>query len=248
MSVNAGVLAATRVELKDVRIPGNNGDRVELEGLITRFVSATDFDVAGQRVTTVAGTRFENCGSPFNPPLDIKVEVEGSLSNGVVSAEEVECRVGTHLRVSATVTSVDLAASTLTVLGISISVSAATRLEDKSDADVSPFRLSDLRVGDFVEVRGGPGTTANSIAAALLERADPEDRVELRGIAQAVAQPDFAILGVTVQTNAGTEFQDESDAPITAPEFFARAPDRLVTAQGTVLNNVILAEEAELED
>jgi hypothetical protein len=121
-------------------------------------------------------------------------------------------------------------------------------MEDKSDADVSPFRLSDLRVGDFVEVRGGPGATTNSIAAALLERDDPETGVELRGIAEAVAQPDFSILGVTVQTNAGTDFEDESDAPISAAAFFAQAPGRLVSVSGTTLNGAIVAAEAELEN
>ncbi|HJS21590.1 MAG TPA: DUF5666 domain-containing protein [Steroidobacteraceae bacterium] len=248
MTVNAGVLAATRVEYQEARIPGNDGERVEIEGLITRFASATDFDVAGVRVTTTGSTRFEGCGTPFNPPLDTKVEVEGSLSGDTVSASEVECRVGTDLRVSATVTSVDVAAGTLSVLGITVSVSGATRLEDQSDADVEPFRLADLRVGDFVEVRGGPGATPNSIAAALLEREDPEARVELRGIAEGVAQPNFTILGVTVETDASTEFEDESDAAISAATFFAQAPGRLVSVSGTALNGAIVAEEAELED
>lgn len=36
--------------------------------------------------------------------------------------------------------------------------------------------------------------------------------------------------------------------PITAAEFFTRAPDRLVAAKGTLLNGAIVAEEAELED
>jgi uncharacterized protein YggE len=108
--------------------------------------------------------------------------------------------------------------------------------------------LSDLRVGDFVEVRGGAGAAANSIAAALLERDDPETRVELRGIAEAVTQPDFSILGVTVQTGAGTEFEDENDATISAATFFSQAPGRLVSVSGSTLNGAIVAEEAELED
>ncbi len=247
-AVIAGVLTATRVEFKSPTIPVNNGDRVELEGLITRFGSAADFDVAGQPVATTSATRFEDCPAPFNPPLNIKVEVEGTLNNGVINAEEVECRIGTDLRVTASVDAVSTATNTLTVLGISITVSAATRFEDKSGADLSPFRLSDLRVGDFVEVRGGPGATANSIAAVLLEREDPENRVELRGIAENVAQPDFQILGVTVRTDGATQFQDEADNPISAATFFAAAPNRLVNADGSVSNGAIDADEAELED
>lgn len=141
-----------------------------------------------------------------------------------------------------------MATNTLTVLGISITVSAATRFEDKSDADLSPFRLSDLRVGDFVEVRGGPGATPNSIDAALLERDEPENRVELRGIAENVAQPDFQILGVTVRTDGGTEFQDEADNTISSATFFAAAPNRLVSVDGAAANGGIDADKAELED
>jgi hypothetical protein len=150
--------------------------------------------------------------------------------------------------VSALVTAVNVGASTVDVLGITVSVSVGTRMEDKSDADVSPFRLSDLRVGDFVEVRGGSGATANSIAAALLEREDPDTRVELRGIAEAVTQPDFSILGVTVQTGGGTQYRDAGDAPISAATFFSQASDRLVSVRGTTLNGAIVAEEAELEN
>jgi hypothetical protein len=175
------------------------------------------------------------------------VEVEGTLSNGIVSAQKVECRAGTDLRVTATVDAVNAATSSLTVLGIAVTINAETRLEDQSSADVSPFRLSDLRVGDYVEIRGGPGTSGNSIAAVLLERDDPENRVELRGIAENVVAPDFRILGVDVRTGGGTSFRDEADNAISAATFFAQAPNRLVDVQGTESNGVD-ATEAELED
>jgi hypothetical protein len=56
-----GVLIATRVEREDHPFDGVGDDvQVEVEGLITRFESATDFDVAGQPVTTTNGTQFEN--------------------------------------------------------------------------------------------------------------------------------------------------------------------------------------------
>jgi len=54
-----GELIATRVELESL-VPGvDDGDRVEVEGFITRFASATDFDVAGFPVTTNGSTVFE---------------------------------------------------------------------------------------------------------------------------------------------------------------------------------------------
>jgi uncharacterized protein DUF5666 len=72
--------------------------------------------------------------------------------------------------------------------------------------------------------------------------------VELRGVAEAMAQPDFLILGVTVQTEGGTQYRDAGGAPISAATFFSQAPGRLVSVQGTTLNGAIVAEEAELED
>jgi hypothetical protein len=247
-SFDGTVLVATRVEFKAGGLGAQNGDRVEIEGLVTRFVSPTDFDVSGQRVTTSGSTLVERCATPLNLALNSKVEVEGTLSSGTINATKIECNLGTSLRVLATVESIDAAANSFVVLGVTVTVDASTRFEDKSDLDVSSFRLTDLRVGDFVEVRGGAGAVANTILAALVERDDPENRVELRGAAVNVLAPDFTILGVTVHTTAATEFRDEADAPIAATQFFAQAPDRLVNARGTVAAGTITADEVELEN
>jgi hypothetical protein len=247
-SFNGSVLAATRVEFKGSGLPAANVDRVEIEGLVTRFASAADFDVSGQRVTTSASTTIERCAVPLNLALNTKVEVEGALNSGTIAAARVECKLGTSLRVSAAIDSIDTAGSSFVVLGVTVLVNASTRFEDQSDLDVEPFRLSDLRVGDFVEVRGGAGTAGNTILAAVVERDEPESRVELRGVATSVAAPDFMVLGVTVRTGASTDFENEADAPITSAQFFAQAPDRLVNARGTFANGAITADEAELEN
>ena len=84
----SGELLATRVEFK-----GNDladvGDHVEIEGFITRFASATDFDVAGILVITDGNTLFEN-GSSTDLALNRKVEVEGEINAaGALLAENV---------------------------------------------------------------------------------------------------------------------------------------------------------------
>ncbi|MGQ0835952.1 MAG: DUF5666 domain-containing protein, partial [Gammaproteobacteria bacterium] len=86
-----------------------------------------------------------------------------------------------------------------------------------------------------------------SIAAARVERDDDEDEIELRGPAANVAQPQLTILGVTVMTDANTEFENESDGNISAAEFFARAPGRLVSVDGRLEGTVLVAREIELE-
>ncbi|HEX7082411.1 MAG TPA: DUF5666 domain-containing protein [Gammaproteobacteria bacterium] len=239
-----GELLATRVERKDDGLPGDAGDRVEIEGFITRFVSASDFDVEGVPVTTDAGTRFEN-GSSADLGLNRKVEVEGELNQeGVVVADEVELKLSNFIRITATVE--DVGTDTLTVLGVDVRVDAFTRMEDQSNADVEPFTLADVAVGDYVEVRGfedGAG-----VVATLLEREDPEDEVELRGFVDSVTQPNLVILGVTILTSGATRFRDVDDAPIDAAAFFGEADGRLVEVDGTPSNGAITAEEVELEN
>jgi len=87
----SGTLFADKVEIEDDDLPGgDDGDDGEVEGYITRFVSPTDFDVAGVRITTNAQTRFEG-GAVLDLALNVKVEVEGAFnSSGVLVAAEVE--------------------------------------------------------------------------------------------------------------------------------------------------------------
>ena len=94
---------------------------------------------------------------------------------------------------------------------------------------------------EFFEDSGG-------IVATRLEREDFDGEVALRGFVEAVNDPNFAILGVTIQTNGATEFQDANDVQITASNFFGQAQDSLVEAKGVLSNGMIIADEVELED
>ena len=240
----SGELLATRVEFKGNDRPGNAGDRVEVEGFITRFGSAADFDVEGRTVTTDAGTVFEN-GTSADLGLNRKVEVEGVLDDaGVIDASKVELKQAGFIRITSTVESIG--SDRLTVLGIEVRVDTSTRMEDNSDAEVEPFTLADLAVGDFVEVRGFED--AEGVKASLLEREDPEDEVELRGFVESASSPEFFILGVTIRTEPGTVFRDLDGTVIDAATFFGQAEGRLVEADGTLGNGVIFAHEVELED
>lgn len=242
-----GALVATRVEGKRPGIGADDDDEARVAGVITRFVSPADFDVSGQAVTTDAATRFEG-GSAANLALNVNVQVEGTIDGAVLRASKVKFQTRTDVRVSATVDSVDAANRSFTVLGILVLTTSGTRVEDKTDAQLRPFTVADLRAGDFVEVRGTTGATANSIAASRVERDDPEDRVELRGPATDVAQPQLKILGVIVMTNAQTDFENEGDADIDADAFFAAAVANTVKAQGQMEGDVLVAREIEIED
>jgi hypothetical protein len=169
--INAsGVLVATRLERRSSSLPGTTNDKAELEGLVTRFASATDFDVAGQRVTTTGSTQYED-GTAASIALNAAVEVAGAFdASGRIVAQKIEFRRESDLELTGRVDSVNAAGNTLTVLGQSVRTTAQTRCEDKSSADLQRFSLADLRVGDSVEVRGY--REGGVLVASLLERED----------------------------------------------------------------------------
>jgi hypothetical protein len=246
----AGELLATKVELESLLPGAVDGDRIEVEGFITRFVSAQDFDVAGITVTTTGTTTYVG-GVAADLGLNVKVEVDGDLNaSGVIVATEVDIRRSKAVRVVADVDSVDATNNSLVILGIPVTVDVLTRLEDKSDADVDPLNLSDLNVGDYLEIRGsefpaGSGT----ILATILERDDPDTETILQGFVDTINDPSITILGVTIDTNGATIFRDINDNVISAADFFNQVTtNSLVKAKGSEASDtVITATEVEFE-
>ena len=239
----SGELVATRVQYKDSEL-GEDGDDAEVEGFITVFNSAANFEVEGIRVTTNAQTVYEN-GSSADLAQDRKIEVEGSINaSGAIVADSVEFRASAALRVEALVD--DIQAGQLTMLGIDIRVNDATRYED-SVLDLESFGFSDISVGDYLEIRGYEDQ--DGFVATQIDRDDFRGDVAVRGFVNSVAEPDLVILGVTISTSAATSFTDNDGVTdLTAAEFFGQADGRLVEASGSLLGAVINADEVEFED
>ena len=244
-----GELVATRVEYKGARFAENEGDHAEIEGFITRFASATDFDVAGIPVTTSDETQFEG-GTAADLGLNLKVEAEGEFdSAGILNATKIDIKTSTNVRVTGLIDAVE--GDVVTVLGISINTDPlTTRFEDKTDADVDPLRVGNLAVNDYIEARGQelpPG----EISAFIVERDDADPRTELRGFVESggVDRPTLTVLGVTIETNSGTVFRDATGAVLGADAFWdAVSEGSLVNVDGSEsAATTILAEEVELE-
>lgn len=246
-----GELIATRVEFEGSAVTGEEDDFAEVEGYISRFASATDFDVAGVTVTTNSSTEFDG-GSAADLALNAKVEVEGVFdADGRLVATKVDFRGGNDVRVVGFVDAVDAANDSITVLGIPVDTDTLTRFEDKSSADVRPLTVDDLNAGDYVELRGAESPAGSGrVLAAILERDDADTESEIEGFVTAVAAPTLTILGVTVQTDGSTEFRDVDDSALSEAEFFSRvAAGALVKAKGVETSDTtILAEEVELEN
>lgn len=249
-----GVLVADKVERED-DISGDAGDESEVEGYITRFVSPADFDVAGVRVTTNAGTEFEG-GTAADLALDLKVEVEGEFNAaGVLVADEVEIRVqpdDADVEIAGAVTA--LQAGGFAIQGVQVKVTPTTLWKDDSNAALPTFSLVDLRLGDYVEIRGAEdgSAAANDVIATRVERDDDDDESILRGPVQAENEPDLTVLGITIDTT-GAVFRDEDDNPMSEAAFFAAVGvGDVVKAEtdvpGAFNGNSFVAEEVEIED
>ncbi len=93
-----GALVADSVAKLAERFQEREGEGLEIEGLITRFASPKDFEVAGHGVTTNPGTVYEG-GSEAGLALDVKVQVEGTAdSTGIIVATKIEIKDGGSVR------------------------------------------------------------------------------------------------------------------------------------------------------
>jgi hypothetical protein len=168
---SAGELLATRVEV----LPGIGAavtQHADVEGVITSFMSVTNFALQGQNIATDANTHFVLHGVPLG--VNVEVDVKGTVTaSGTLLARKVEVRLESTSLVRGYVDSVTASGNTLSVVGMNITTSPWTRLEDRSSQHVKLFRLTDLRPGDCVEIHGTenqPGT----LSASTLERDNVE--------------------------------------------------------------------------
>ena len=241
-------LTATSVDkqMSDAQQEAGDHGEMEREGLITRFASATDFDVAGEPVTTTAATVYHN-GTAADLALNVKVEVEGSLnSSNVQVADVVSFDRNGGVELQSNVTAVDTTAGTLTVLGVQITVTSTTRFEDKSSAQVEMFNLSNVSVGDTVNVHGFESPAGSGkLVATRLERQPPSTEVEVSGPFTAGTSPQFSTFGITVDASSAT-LRDAGGATITLADFLTQAVGHSVEVSGQLSGMIVTASEARI--
>ena len=232
-----GTLTASKVEPSGPRIASS--PKAEIEGYV---VSGTvgDFMVAGLRVLTTGSTVFED-GVAADFAIGTKLEAEGPVTDGVMTATKVEFKAGA--RIEADVLTVVGDRITLAGLpGIEVQLTAQTELKDLAS-------LADVVPGLHVRLRGRPVGDA-LVVATELEARSPDSDVDLRGSVSAATDPTLTILGVTIDTTGlpDSAFREE-DVVIGRTAFFAALGNgRPVEAKGRRNGNTVTWEEFELED
>lgn len=221
---------ATKVERESTGFGSGDRDEAKVEGIVVLCSESPDYCVGGVPIDDGAAV-FEPPG--FLPAPGDRVEVEGSLVAGLLVAAKVESEDededARDVRIDAVVTSVDTAARTLVILGVTISADGHTRLEDHSDLDDENLSFAELVPGQYLEVEA-VSTGINTARALSIERDDAspgDDDVRLEGPVTALDPnaPALSILGQPIPLDAGTEFRDGAGQTRTEEEFFRNPGD-----------------------
>jgi hypothetical protein len=200
---------ATEVDKLEPLPLGAPGDTVAVCGLITRFVSAGNLDVEGIPTTTGPNTLIQ----PFAEALELGAYVceSGTItSTGGVLAQSISVYAYADY-LSGNITAIDAAANTITVLGLTLTLGPATKIQDARADPVNRPRLAitDLAVGDYVRVGVDfTGHATTFLTATAVERTRDLKAALLFGPPTPTDYQfgDFTWLGLQVKVSSSTKF------------------------------------------
>ena len=239
-----GTLTASKVGPSGLRV--TTIAQAEVEGVVTS-TSANGFVVGNQSVVTTASTVFAG-GLLADVAVGTKVEVEGAISAGVLTAAKVSFR--DNVRLEADVATVNPASGSLTLAGLpglTITVNSLTEFKG------GVASLAGLASPNHLRIRGRLGA-GNAVIATELERRSisSDARVILQAPVSAVSgTTSVTMLGIVVNTAgvADSEFKNVNDTPIGRAAFYAATKvGSLVKARGDLGGTGIAWNQIELED
>ena len=238
-------LNANKVEPELIEVA--NADEIEVEGTITQFNSPGSFTVNGVPVVTDSNTIFED-GISDDLALGLDLEVEGSLSNGVVTAKEIKFRDNVEIQGNVSTVTSGGGTPNLTVSGlpgIRVFVNAQTEFK----AGIS--NLGELVSGDHIRVLGRPTGATTVIASRVDRRPQAQDtRVLLEGAVQVVANPSVIVLGVTIDTSTIDDgnFERPNNGAVGRADFFNSVQlGTVIKARGDLIGGIVRWNQIEIE-
>ncbi len=234
-------LTASQVEPNGPRIASIAA--AEYEGFVAS-TTANGFFLGAQQVAVTASTVYEN-GVAADVVVGAKLEAEGSISGGILTAVKISFR--DNVRLEADVATVGGSGLTLAGLnGLAVQVNALTRFKGGVSS------LAGLAVNNHLRIRGRAAAGNTVIATEVELRSTTSDsRIIVQGPTSAVANPNLTILGVAVDTSgvADADFQDVREASIGRTAFFAAlSVGDAVKARGDLRSGSIRWDQMELED
>lgn len=237
-----GTLTATRVRPTGAALART--PKAELEGYVTVLaVNGGGFTLGATPVVVTAATVYEG-GTLANIAVGTKLEVQGRVDNGTLTATKVE--FDDDIRLQGVVGSVNVSAGTLTVAGlpaVPVRVNAATRLEGAT-------RLGDLVPGQRIEIEARAGA-GELLATELKYEPGTETRVILQAPVSAVGSATLTLQGVVIDLTGVGEFRGRDGSSVDRAAFLASVNvGTLVRARGTLAGggNSVAWSQLQLED
>jgi hypothetical protein len=159
----AGAWVVTKLRL--VKRVFEDRAEAEVEGVITAWTSATDFEVNGLKVDASNAAFPEGQAAVV---LGARVEVEGAVVNGVLVATKVHLEddeehggMGREFELHGRIANLDTAAKTFALRGLTVSYAGAVTFKDGTEATL----LNDVKV----EVKGTLSADLTTIVASRIE-------------------------------------------------------------------------------
>jgi hypothetical protein len=222
-----GTFIASTVE--PVGLSLSTAIQAELEGLVTgspasNAFSGLDFTLDFQQVQTTSSTIYSG-GIQADIVAGSKLEVEGTLTAGVISATKV--RFKDNVLIDANVTAA-ISGSTLTLDGLP-GVTVTANIFTDLPSLTTPSNLATNLAGHSVRIRGraNPGVAGGVIATRIQDHglANSTGNMSLTAFVPknpTLTGPTFTMLGVTIDTSApAPTFTSDQGAGISSATFFA---------------------------
>jgi len=219
---NTTEISAAEIKLDEDLFDNNDSD-IEVEGFISNYVNDSNFMVNGQLIDAGSASF-----SPSNLTLanNVKVEVEGTLSSGILVASEVEGRTG-EIEIDSNVSAVDARNQKISLdfagQSVTVTVNSQTKFED--DTSSNPLTLQDIVVGNFLDIKAFDNGGDIIVTDLKRETNDPNGEAVLKGQVTAInnttpGQESVTILGVTYTSDATTDFKID-DVTISRGQFLS---------------------------
>ena len=238
---SSNVLLASKVELDgDGKngVDATTGEDLELEGVVTHVASSTEFILNDQVVLLTDTTMFEH-GTSASIAKGMRLEVEGAMNvDHKLAADKVKFREESNIEISAVVGAIDVAASSVTVLGQAIHIDNLTLLKDERDG-IRYFSLKDMAVNDALEMHAYLDSSGSLVATQLKRKSTGSNVSQLHGTVTSVAGFVVVIAGVSVDLSKANLMAFGSVAPIAGSK---------VEVDGTFANNTLTATTIQKDD
>lgn len=241
-SLNSGVLEADEVEgFDDVFDDFIDDDELEIKGPVSRFVSSTDFDVNGIKVTVTGETDYED-GTVGEIAPDVVLEVEGYWDGGTLVAEEISFEREDNVEFQGVISSIEATNASLnegglTILGIDVVTNSRTTFEDDTESDIFDFGFDDLNLGDYVEIEGYI-SESNEIVITELEREEISNEIEIEGPLEAKNLPDSITLLGRIFDTSSIDTSDINDSVIGTQ----------ISVEGELVDGIFVIDSVDVED